>query len=224
MLSLWRSIVLIGVVISCEQLTFAKDRTFSLVGVYNQSNVVSELTTDSPYYIGADSSNDSTYNFGVLLENPMQGKWSFETGLIFLQRGFQFAQSSDQSSDQSIKDVYRWKNFYVPLIGRFHPTPMFTGSIGLYAAQAVGDVGHFQTSSPNSISYRTMKECGYRTFDWGMTYSAGLNLEISSSILLLIEVRFNDSWSNLMDTSLPNVDKREKATIHETQLYLGFMI
>lgn len=201
-------------------LVLAADRTLSLVGVYNQSSVVFELDTNSPYYFGNEGSSDSTINYGMLLETPLQGRWGFETGLIFLQRGYQVP----DYSDSSVKSVYRWKSFYLPLVGRFHPTPMFTGSIGLYIDQAIGEVANFRTSDPDSISYNTMKERGFRSFDWGMTYSAGLIVDLNSSTRLLIEVRFNDSWSNLMDTSLPNVDKREKAVIHESQLFLGLVI
>jgi hypothetical protein len=203
-----------------SQTTFAGDRTLTLVGVYNRSSVAFELDTNSPYFFGDNTLVDATVNYGVLLETPMQGKWGFETGLIFLQRGFQVP-TNVGSSDE---DVYRWKSFYVPMVGRFHPTSIFTGSIGLYLDQAVGDVAHFKNSDPEEVSYRTMKESGYRSLDWGMTYSAGLTLDLNSATRLLLELRFNESWTNLMDTSLPNVDKREKGKIQETQFYLGLII
>jgi hypothetical protein len=212
--------LLFGVSLLAGSLTQARERTLSLVGVYSQSSVTFELDTNSPYYYGEDSLAHASINYGVLVETPMQGKWGFETGLIFLQRGYQFPVSPGAST----KNVSSWKSFYVPLVGRFHPTSVFTGSIGMYLDQAVGELGTYSTATPDSISYSTMKERGFRTFDWGMTYSAGVTFDFNSSTMFLLEVRFNESWSNLMDTSLSNVDKREKATIHEAQLYLGLVI
>lgn len=198
----------------------AGDRTLTLVGIYSQSNVIFELDAASPYYIGANTKANSSINFGALLELPMQGKWGIESGLLFLQRGYEYP----NTFNNSITDIYKWKSVYIPFAGRFHPTPLFTGSIGLYLDKALGEISNFSNKTPESIHYRTMKESGYKTLDYGMTYSAGLNIDLNSSTLMLLEIRFNDSWSNLMDTSLPNIDKREKATIHETQLFVGLII
>jgi len=208
------------ILLICQALPcLASDRTLSIVGVYNQSKVNFELETNSPYYSGDESQIDSSINIGALLETPIAGQWGFESGLVFLQRGYQLENRFDSS-----KQTYRWKSLYIPFVGRFHPTPLFTGSIGIYYDQSIGDLASFSSSDSNSITYQTMKEHGYQKYDYGMTYSAGVNLKVSPSTVFLIEIRFNESWSNLMDTNLPNVDKREKATISETQLFLGFII
>lgn len=195
------------------------DRNLSIIGVYNQSKINFELETNSPYYTGNDSLSDASFSYGVLLETPLQGLWGFESGLIFLQRGFQIKNNLD-----STKNIYRWKSLYIPLAGRFHPTRNFTGSIGLYIDYGISDVAVYNSSNANDITYRKIKEYGFKQFEYGMTYSAGMQFEINSSTSFLIEIRFNESWSNLMDTSLSNVDKREKATISETQVYLGVVI
>ncbi len=200
-------------------ISLAAERNLSIVGLYSQSKINYELDTNSPFYTGKDTQADASFSYGALLETPLQGQWSFETGLIFLQRGFQTKNSFDSSTN-----VYRWKSLYVPLTGRFHPTKRFMGSIGLYLDYGVSKVSTYNTSNSNAIQYQPMKNLGLRELEYGMTYSAGMQFAMNASTSFLIEVRFNESWSNLMDTNLPTVNKNEKATLSEAQLYLGFTI
>lgn len=201
-------------------MAYASERRVTLVGVYSQSNVILEQDTNSPYYVGNNSNIDSSYNLGVLIESPLTQRWGLETGIIFLQRGYQIPASSTSNNN----DIYRWKNFFIPIVGRFHPTNTLTGSIGLYVAQGSGDISHQQTNSQSAATYKSFRSSGYHSFDWGMSYSAGLTVDINNNSSLLVEVRFNESLTNFVDTKLPNVGAGEKATIHETQLVIGFAI
>lgn len=201
------------------QLSRAVERNLSIVGLYNQSKINYELDTNSPYYTGKETSPDSSFSYGVLIETPLKSQWGFESGLIFLQKGFQLKNSQD-----STETIFRWKSLYIPLTGRFHPTNNFTGSIGLYMDYCVSDIAIYTSSNSNNIRYQPMKSYGFKQFEYGMTYSAGMQFSMNSSSAFLIEIRFNESWSNLLDTNLPTVSKNEKATISETQLYLGFTI
>ena len=182
---------------------FAAERTLSIVGVYSQSKVNFELETNSPFYTGGESQADSSINFGVLLETELKGRWGFETGLIFLQRGYQLVDQMDSS-----KQTYRWKSLYVPIVGRFHPTPFFTGSIGMYLNQSIGDVASFNSKTPKNISYQTMKEHGYRKLDYGITYSAGVNWKVSASTTFK---HFNSSVGIRMEKS--RIRKKNKISL-----------
>lgn len=211
----------------------ASNEDISLILFYNQSRINTDMTSTSDYgssAYGGETGNFTGTGYGLLYEKPLKNQWSLETGLAYFSRGY--SNKDPYSEDQS---TYQWHSIYLPLVGRFRPTKIFTGFIGGYASYAVGPVTITSKYSymPTEIkATEEFKSIGYTPFESGLTYGAGLNLNLSNSTTMILEVRINEGLSNVIDPKIndqlnnnnSSVNTEVKAYMRETWIVLGFLI
>ncbi|MGE3760417.1 MAG: porin family protein [Pseudobdellovibrionaceae bacterium] len=210
----------------------AENIRFTVLGLYGLSNMTFESTSTNDFqqqdgfnsYTGSQTKQHGSFSFGALFEFPLQQLWSLETGVVYLERGYR---KEIKFFDETTSYIdYKWKNIFIPLVGRFRPTKMFTGFIGGYYNVGVGKVSQKMKGQPEQTD--TFKNNGLKTADYGLTYGAGLNLKINNKTDMLIELRFNEGLTN--SSELETVDQftgnrtETKAKMTDVWLVLGFLI
>lgn len=209
----------IALINSVSLTTFAEKNNVNILAVYNTSKLQIEYTGYSNSFLGTETKNYSDMGYGVLFEMPVGPKWNMESGIIYLPRGFVSQVQNFMSQPESL--TYKWMSFYIPIEGRFHPTKLFTGFIGAYAALGTGNINISSDINPLSNTSKTYQSAGLKQNDLGMTYGAGLNIDLASNTELLIEIRWNEGLTNLVDSSQITVGNTTKITAHEFSLNLG---
>jgi hypothetical protein len=199
---------------------------FSIVGAYSQSRVVIEGAQASSQFAAGDTQSYASYNVGVLFEKPLKNLWSLEVGAFYLTRGYAYeSEIFDGRGTTVSKSKISWKNIYIPFVGRFRPTKIFTGLIGLFASQGFGKVtSEFEFAGTSNKDEATFSDAGLTTLDYGITYGAGLNFQVSPSTELLIELRFDEGLKNIADAPPSSSGGTGKATTRDIMLLLGFII
>jgi hypothetical protein len=215
----------------------ASEEDISVILFYNQSRINTSTTSTYTYNSGSSSSafggetgNYAGSGYGLLYEKPLKNQWNLETGLAYFSRGYSIKDS--YSTDQT---TFQWHSIYLPLVGRFRPTKIFTGFIGGYASYAVGAVtvsSKYSYISSEQKSTSDFKTLGFKPFEGGLTYGAGVNLHLSGSTTMIIEVRLNEGMTNIIDPKVneqmnngnSNVSTEAKAYMRETWLVVGFLI
>lgn len=202
-------------------IVFAEKNNLTILGTYNTAKLQIEFTGTANSFYGTETQTSSELGYGVLFEIPLGNKWSFESGAIYLPRGFKFP-SSDFLSEGI--DTYKWMNLFIPIEGRFNPTRLFTGFIGMYGSMAAGKINYTSYLNPGIQTSKTFQESGLKSFDYGLTYGAGLNVELNSNTEMLIEIRLNEGLANLADNTSLNIGTNTKVTMHEYSINLGFKL
>lgn len=203
----------------------ADKSNLNIIGAYNTSNLQIEYTGNTNTFFGTESQTVSDVGFGILFEIPIANKWNFESGIIYSPRGYK-SNSSNYTSAGLVTglDTSKWMNFYVPIEGRFHPTRVFTGFIGVYVAQAIDKITFTSFTTPNSPITRSFKDSGLKSFDNGLTYGIGMNFDVSTNTEMLLEIRWNEGLANLADTSQTNIGSNTKVTMHDYSFIIGFKL
>jgi hypothetical protein len=200
---------------------YAQSQRLSLFASYNQATVDFSFEGFSQYFT-TNNSPHTSMNYGVLLEKELQSFWSVESGLIYLTRGFQSPVTPSSFTKRDYNE-YSWSGLYLPIEGRFRPTKVFTGFIGGYYFQGVGQITFLSSTSQTSSKVK-FEDQGFQTKDWGLTYGAGINFQTNSQTEILIEIRFNEGLANVVDTSNQNVGTGTKATNKDTMISIGIVI
>lgn len=219
-------------VLFIANLADAAEEDISVILFYNQSRIntdVSQTYNYSSSAYGGETGNYAGTGYGLLYEKPLKNQWSLETGLAYFSRGY--SNTVQYTNDQS---TYNWSSIYLPIVGRFRPTKVFTGFIGAYGSYAVGSVTVTSqyTNSTNTIkATQDFKSIGFTPFEGGLTYGAGINLHLNSSTTMILEVRINEGLTNIIDTSNAsqtnnnsNINTSVKAYMRETWVVAGFLI
>ncbi len=201
-------------------IAFAEKSIISVIATYNTSSLQVEDTGATNTFYGIETKTYGNFGYGVLVEYPLSSKWGFESGIIYQPRGYKYETTFPNAGS----DTINWMNLYIPFVGRFHPTKNFTGFIGGYTAQGFGKVTHKTTSEFGSNSTSTFKESGLKTADVGITYGAGLNFDLNSSSEMIIEIRWTEGLTNVIDTTISTGTDNTKGTIHEYSFVVGFRI
>lgn len=206
-----------------SSLTLAEKPRFSLIGIYNLSNVSFETEDTASRYNNVDTKQHNGLSLGALFEFPLQGHWGYETGVVYLERGYK-TEETDWNGDKTEGSLH-WKSIYVPFVGRFRPSKTFTGFLGGYYSHGFGKVtslskaaGESETESEISFS-----EARLRVADYGITYGAGANFNVNNKTDVLLEIRFNEGLANVVDTSKSDA-ARTKGKVTDLWFVLGFNI
>jgi hypothetical protein len=223
---------IIFIILLITNLLHASEEDISVILFYNQSRIntdVSQTYSYSSSAYGGETGNYAGTGYGLLYEKPLKNQWSLETGLAYFSRGY--TNKVQYTNDQS---TYNWSSIYLPIVGRFRPNKVFTGFIGAYGSYAVGSVSVTSqyTNSTNTIkATQDFKNIGFTPFEGGLTYGAGINLHLSNSTTMILEVRINEGLTNIIDTNNtnqtnynPNVSTSVKAYMRETWIVAGFLI
>jgi hypothetical protein len=213
------------------------EEDISVILFYNQSRINTDTTSTYTYNssssssaYGGETGNFSGSGYGLLYEKPLKNQWSLETGLAYFSRGY--SNKDPYSLDQS---TYQWHSIYLPLVGRFRPTKIFTGFIGGYASYAVGSLtvnSKYSITSSEQKYTQDFKSIGFTPFEAGLTYGAGINLNLNASTTMIIEIRLNEGMTNIIDPKFnqqnsggyTNIDTEVKAYMRETWIVAGFLI
>ncbi len=232
-------IFVITLILFLETTVYARELQFSVIGLYNQSRIEFESVSQNSQnsntqYFSGDTTSYGSYSLGVLIERPLKNLWSLELGLIYLNRGYVSKTTfQSYSGTTETKNTFYWKNIHMPFVGRFRPTKVFTGIIGCFVNFGVDKItSESETQGrPTVKATQSFADAGFNTLDYGITYGAGLNIEVSPALDLLIELRFNEGIANILanpttvtTSGYSTETTQNKATSRDIMLLLGFTI